>query len=463
MNMPEKKASLAGRVGRAATPERPIRLVGVASERLAAKGNWPPDGSLTPPANEPHAATASAATAASATSSGASTWKLSPGAAFYLQASITVGFLASSSAPTPLYPTYQAAWGFSPIAVTVVFGIYALAVLGALLIAGRLSDHVGRRPVLIAATAVQAATMLLFATADGLQSLLIARVIQGLAVGAAVAAVGAGLMDLDRHRGTIANAVAPLLGTATGAIVAGLMVQYLPEPTHLVYLVLGGLFALQAIAVFFMPEVTPPRAGALASLAPKLSVPANLRAPLLLAVPALIATWALVGLYGSLAPTLARSILGFHSSLAGGLALFTLAASGGVAVLVMRHHEPRAMVLFGAPALMVGVGAAIAALSLHSATLFYLATVVAGAGFGAGFQGAVRSVIALAQPSERAGVLSIIFIVSYLAMGLPAVVAGTLIVEQGNVLATAQEFGTAVIVLGGLALLGATRKTKGRI
>src|SRR5687768_2906596 len=78
-------------------------------------------------------------------------------ATFYLQASITLSFLAASSAPTPLYPLYQAAWGLSAVTVTVAFGIYAIAVLAALLVAGRLSDHVGRRPVLLVAIVVQAA------------------------------------------------------------------------------------------------------------------------------------------------------------------------------------------------------------------------------------------------------------------------------------------------------------------
>src|ERR1700752_2198391 len=86
----------------------------------------------------------------------------SPGAAFYLLASITITFLAGSSAPTPLYPLYQAKWGFSPITVTVVFAVYALGLLGALLISGRLSDHIGRRPVLVVATLTHAATMLIF-------------------------------------------------------------------------------------------------------------------------------------------------------------------------------------------------------------------------------------------------------------------------------------------------------------
>jgi MFS family permease len=68
-------------------------------------------------------------------------------------ASITVSFLAASSAPTPLYATYQAAWGFSALTTTVVFGVYAIAFLAALLTAGRLSDHIGRRPVLLAGIA----------------------------------------------------------------------------------------------------------------------------------------------------------------------------------------------------------------------------------------------------------------------------------------------------------------------
>src|SRR3569833_1994128 len=74
--------------------------------------------------------------------------RLSTTAAFYLQASITIAFLAGSSAPSPLYPTYQAAWGFSPLAIAVIFGVYAFAVLLSLLVVGRLSGHVGRRPVL---------------------------------------------------------------------------------------------------------------------------------------------------------------------------------------------------------------------------------------------------------------------------------------------------------------------------
>ncbi len=214
------------------------------------------------------------------------TRRLSPRAAFLLQASLTVGFLAGASAPTPLYPLYQSEWGFSSLGVTMVFGIYALAVLGTLLVFGRISDHIGRRPVLLAATAGQALSMLLFANADGLNALLVARVVQGLAAGSALAAIGAGLLDLDRERGATANALTPPIGTALGGIASGLLVSLLPAPAQSVYLLFGVVFVAQAIALLFMEETRAPRPGALASLKPQFRFPARTRGPLLRAIPA---------------------------------------------------------------------------------------------------------------------------------------------------------------------------------
>src|SRR6478736_2024458 len=103
-------------------------------------------------------------------------WRLPSNVALYLLASLVVSFLAASAAPTPLYGTYQTEWGFSAITTTVVFGVYAIAVLAALLTLGRLSDHLGRRPVLLAAIAVQALSLVLFVHAGDVDELLVARV-----------------------------------------------------------------------------------------------------------------------------------------------------------------------------------------------------------------------------------------------------------------------------------------------
>ncbi len=384
---------------------------------------------------------------------------LSQTASLYLLASITVSNLASSSAPTPLYPIYQDEWGFSSLAVTFAFGIYAVAVLAALLITGRLSDHVGRRPVLIVATAIQAATMVLFAFADGLATLTTARVIQGLSTGAAISAVGAGMMDVDKVRGAVANSVAPATGTALGSVLAGLMVHYLPAPTHLVYFILAAIFVAQVIGVVLMPESMPPRAGAMASLRPQFSLPPATRQPILVAAPVLIAVWSLAGFYGSLGPSLVQSSFGLDSSLQGGMALFVLAGSAGVAVLLTQRLEGRSLMIYGATALIAGVAVTVTSLSYHFAPAFFLGTALAGSGFGTGFQAAIRTVVSLAARGERAGVLSVIFLISYLAMGLPAVIAGYFVARQGDLFTTARELGAVVMVLAALALVGTLRRT----
>jgi predicted MFS family arabinose efflux permease len=371
---------------------------------------------------------------------------LKPRAAFALLTSMLVTLLASSSAPTPLYATYQARWGFSPVAVTVVFGVYAVAVLISLLIFGGLSDHIGRRPVLTAALVAQAGVMLVFATASGLDVLLVARVLQGLATGAAVAAIGAGLVDLHPGRGPVANAAGAMGGTASGALVSALLVQLLPAPTQLVYFVLLGLFLLQAAGVRRIAETADRVPGAMRSLRPTLALPGQVRRAIAVAAPALVAVWALAGFYGSLGPSLADLVDGSNSIILGGAALFVLAGSGALTVLVFHRTEARTFALAGTGLIILGVALVLAAVPTRSPVLFFAGTTTAGAGFGGGFQGGLRTIVPLAGPAERAGVIAVVYVISYLALGLPAIGAGVLVVHTG-VTHTAVLFGAGVIAL----------------
>jgi MFS family permease len=380
--------------------------------------------------------------------------RLSKASSFYLLASIAVSFLAGSSAPTPLYAVYEAAWGFTPITITVVFGIYAIAVLGALLVLGSLSDYVGRRPVLIVAALLQAVAMLIFATATSVSALILARIVQGISAGGALGAVGAGMLDIDRQKGTIANAVGPMLGTATGAIASGLLVQYCPAPLHLVYWMFFSIFLTQAAGVVLMAESVSAKPGALASLRPQFHLPPAVRAPMMLAVPTLLSVWALAGFYGSLAPSLARQLAGGGSLLLGGLALFVLAGSGALTVLYLRAHGAHALMQLGTAALVAGVALIVAAISGDSLAWFFVGTAIAGMGFGVGFQGAIRSVASLAEAHERAGVLSVLYVVAYLSMGVPAILGGIRVVHGGGLFTTAREYGFVVMALAAVALLG---------
>jgi predicted MFS family arabinose efflux permease len=383
---------------------------------------------------------------------------LSPTVAFGLLTSILFMLLASSSAPTPLYATYQAQWGFSAITITVIFGVYAVAVLLSLLVFGALSDHVGRRPVLLAALVIQAGVMLVFAFAGGVDVLLVARVLQGLATGAALGAIGAGLVDLHPGRGPLANATGAMSGTASGALGSALLVALLPSPTRLVYLVLLGAFLIQAVGVSMIAETSARKPGALRSLRPTIAVPARVRGTLAIAAPSLVAVWALAGLYGSLGPSLTALISGDHSTILGGASLFVLAGSGALTVLAFHRVDPRTFSIVGSSLVIVGVAIVLVAASSRSIVAFFIGTAIAGAGFGGGFQGSLRTIVPLAAPTERAGVISVAYIICYLAMGLPAILAGFLVVH-GTVLHTAQEFGAAVIVLAALTVAGMTIST----
>ena len=268
------------------------------------------------------------------------------------------------------------------------------------------------------------------------------------------------MLDMDKARGAIANAATPGVGTALGGVLGGLMVHYLPAPTHLVYFVLAAIFVAQMAGVLFIPELIPPRAGAIASLRPRIGLPAATRKSILIVAPVLIAIWALAGFYGSLAPSLVRTSFGLDSSLAGGIALFVLAGCGGTSVLLTRRLPARTLMLYGASALLAGVGLALASLSWHSATAFFLGTALAGSGFGTAFQGSILTVMPLAAPQERGGVLSVIFVVSYVAMGVPAVIAGYFVARYGDLFLVAREFGAGVMLLTALALIGTLRHKK---
>ncbi|MFC8779310.1 MFS transporter [Streptomyces nigra] len=387
--------------------------------------------------------------------------RLGPTASIGVLASILMTLLAASSAPTPLYAIYQQHWGFSPITVTVVFGIYAVAVLLSLLVFGKISDHVGRRPVLLVALLGQGLAMVVFAEAGGVNSLLAARILQGISTGAAVGALGAGMLDIDARRGGFLNSLTPTLGTAAGAMVSALLVQYLPAPTRLVYLVLLGVFVLQALAVLAMGETVSRARGALASMVPEFKLPRTARPAVGIAAPVMFAVWALTGLYAALGPAIIRTLVHSDSVVWGGLPLFVLATAAGLAVLLLRGTATRKVMFIGVGSLTVGVLITLASLASNGGSLavttFFVAAAISGFGFGSGFQGGIRLVVPLVEPHERAGVLSLLYVICYVGLGVPAVIGGFLVVHGGGLVPTAREYGAAVVLLALVALTGLLR------
>lgn len=365
-------------------------------------------------------------------------------------------FLAASSAPTPLYHLYQEAWVFSPAVLTLIFGVYALSLLGALLTVGSLSDHLGRKPVLLLALLLEIVSMLLFIAAVDVAWLIFARVLQGFATGIATSSLGAALIDNDKVQGPLLNSLAPLLGMAFGALGSSLLAEFAPQPLRLVYIVALGMFVFQAILLSRLPESVSRVPGALASLKPTLHVPAQARSALWRVLPINTATWSLGGFFLSLAPSAVRAITGSTSNLIGGALVAVMTLAGAAAIYSLRNRPARNVLRLGGILLACGLAVVLLAAQSGSLALFFVATLIAGGGFGSGFLGSVRSVMPLALAHERAGLMATFYVLSYLAFCVPSFIAGAM-VRRFGLLATTNGYALAVIVLCVLALLNLMR------
>ena len=362
-------------------------------------------------------------------------------------------FLAASSAPTPLYQVYQENLHFSAAMLTVIFGVYAVSLLAALLTVGSLSDHLGRKPVIFVALLLNIVAMVLFINADSTAHLIAARALQGFATGMATAVLSATLLDTDRVRGPMLNSLAPLLGMASGGLGSGLLVEFAPRPTQLIYFTLLGLMVLQAVYVWRLAETVSRIPGGLKSLAPTLHVPQQARRALWLVMPLNVAVWALGGFFSSLAPSLVKAATGSTSHLIGGGLVAVVTLSGAAMIYSVRERPADKIMRLSAGLLAGGVGLLLVAVHLGILWLFFVASVIAGFGFGGGFMGSVRSIVGLALPHERAGLMSAFYVLSYLAFCLPALLAGYLCHVYGLIVTT-EGYGAALIVLALSALAG---------
>ncbi|MCU0152948.1 MFS transporter [Curtobacterium poinsettiae] len=351
-------------------------------------------------------------------------------AGFWILAAMLLVSVASSAVPSPIYPVYAAEWHLTPLMLTGVFAIYVAGLLASLLIAGRLSDHVGRKPVLVVGGLGVALSLGLFAAADGVVALIVDRIVQGVSVGLLIGALGAALIDnsLERHptMAGVLNGVIPPIALATGALSSGALVQWGPAPEQLVYLLFGALLVLLVLALSVVPEQVERRPGALRSLRPTISVPRSSRRLFRGVAGSLVASWALGGMFLSLVPSALGAVFGITNHFAAGALIAVVTGVGALTGLAIQRMDTRRAVLLGLVALVLGPIITVSFVFAHSLPGMVVGSAVAGVGFGAGFQAPLRMLLATAAPTHRAGLLSTIYVVSYLAFGVPSVIGGLL-------------------------------------
>jgi MFS family permease len=353
--------------------------------------------------------------------------RLSRRSAFWLVAAVFFLLFFGAGAPAPLYGVYQAQWQFSVITLTAVFAIYAIALLVTLLIFGSVSDGLGRRGTIVAGLTLNAVACAVFLAAGGVGPLFVARAVQGFAVGLATGAVGAALLDLQpegRGLAPLVSTSAPPLGLAAGALGTSVLVQYGPARTHLVWWLLLGASLAATVAVLRLPESARARPGLLASLRPHVGLPREARGAFAVALPCLVAVWALSGFYLSLGPSLAAQVLRSQNLVWGGVMVALLAGAGVPVTFTVRRASFSNAMLGGCVTLLAGAAVTFVAIATRTPALLLAGTGLAGLGWGPAFMGAYGTIVALARPNQRAGLVAVIFTVGYLAFSVPALIAG---------------------------------------
>jgi MFS family permease len=392
---------------------------------------------------------------------------VSTGRAFWLVAFAFLVTMLGTTLPTPLYPGYEARFGFGPLTVTVVFAMYAVGVLAALLLVGRASDTVGRRPVLMAGLLVAALSSALFLVISGLQSggvlwLLVARLLSGLSAGIFTGTATATLADFGRPgrplRSSLVAAVANIGGLGLGPLTAGILARWVAAPLRTCFVLHLILLAVAFVAVVALPEpvdVTGPRR----LRVQRLSIPAEARGVLAQAGTAGFAGFAVLGMFTAICPAL-LVLLGHEDPALTGLVVFVVFVASAAGQVVSSRPSARQSLLAGTALLVVGVALVGISIADSSLLLLVLGGVVAGTGQGLGFRAALGAVTGASPEHQRGGVASTFFSICYVGISIPVVGIGIGAHAYGLV-HTGEVFAAVVAVLALGAFVSLARSSPG--
>jgi MFS family permease len=355
------------------------------------------------------------------------TRRLSRPVAFWLIAYAFAVTMLGTTLPTPLYVIYQAQWHFSTSLITLIYAVYAAGVLAALLVAGRASDQVGRRPILAVAIGLSILSAVTFILAPDVGWLFAGRVLSGLSAGLMTGTATAALTETARHgsgrRASLVSTTANMGGLGLGPLLAGLLAQYAPRPTVLPFVVQLGMVAVAGLGLLVVPETVTERS-ALSLRFHGLGIPQAGKAEFIAAGIAGFAAFSLLGLFSSIVPTLLSGVLHDTSHATAGAVVFLAFAVAACTQLAGSRLPTRPVVLAGLGLFLAALALIVAALSAASMPIFLAGTVISGVAVGAVFMGSLATANRLAPAETRGQVISTFFVFAYIGLTVPVIAVG---------------------------------------
>ncbi|WP_405063004.1 MFS transporter [Kribbella sp. NBC_01505] len=356
---------------------------------------------------------------------------------FWVIAAAFLTTMAFSTVPTPLYAIYQRRDGFPTYLITIIFAAYAVGVMVSLYLAGHVSDWLGRRRVALLAVLAEAVAAVIFLLWPDVPGLLLARFISGVGVGVLTATATAHLSELrkiarpteDPSRSALISSMVNLGGLAFGPLVGGLLAQYVASPLERPYEIFLVLLLLSAVGIALVPETVERLEERPAYRPQRVALPAAAQssagsALFFASATGAFAAFSIFGLFTSLAPTFLAGVLHQPSRILAGVVTFAVFIAGAASQVVFVRMERRNQLRLGLAFMSVGlVGIAIGGL-IPSLALFVIGGVIAGAGVGLVFRGAVATAASLADAGSRGEVLAALFLIAYAGLALPVLAIG---------------------------------------
>ncbi|NHA69280.1 MFS transporter [Phycicoccus flavus] len=340
--------------------------------------------------------------------------------------------MAFATLPTPLYPAYQRLDGFPTVVITVIFAAYGFGVMAGLYLVGHVSDVLGRRPVLLAATAVELVSAVMFLALHDTASLLVARFVCGVGIGAVTATATAHLAELHAvGRPDADPGVAPVVagsvntgGLALGSLAAGLLTEWLPHPLEVPYAVWVVVLVAAFLGLLTVPE-TVHHDGPRPRYRPqKVAVEPAARPRFAAAAVAAAAAFCVLGLFTSLTASFVGGTLGVRSRLVTGAVVFGVIGASALVQALLGRRSPAARLRMGTVLMTAGLLLVAAAALLTSLPVFVVAGLACGAGLGLLFTVGLATAGAVASEGRRGETLAGMFLAAYAGITVPVIATG---------------------------------------
>ncbi len=353
---------------------------------------------------------------------------LSARGAFTASAGVLVVSLWASGAPTMVYPVYADQWDADELSTTILFAVYPVALVLALVSCGSISDTFGRRRVLLTGVAVVAAGTGLFVLTDDFTVVVAGRVLQGVGVGVSMSAASAALIEFTPSRdpavASAVNTASTATGTAIAMLLGGALVEYTPLPTRLPFAALLTAALALLPLLWLLPEPSIPRGGR--GRPGPLRLPSTRRSSFAVGIVSITVAFMMGAVFVALGAQVVRDLVGTDDAFLAAVALASWAAAIVPASLLARRMTPHAATVAGGGLAIIGTFVLLLAAWSDSLSVFLLASVLSGAGYGLLFYGGLGLVSASAAVDARAATLSVMYLIAYLAQGLTAVGIGWL-------------------------------------